>query len=258
MEVIEIGEEKMPVLGLGTYQLTGKEGEESVFNAIRIGYRHLDTAQYYRNEEIVGNAVRKSGKERKEFFITTKIWPTGFTKKNFIPKVEQSLRELNADYIDLLLLHWPADDDANDVACDLLNDCIHKDYTRLAGVSNFSMAQLIRAQKRAPIFCNQVEYNPYVSQQEMLEYVQENNLLLTAYQPLYRGKVNNDTVLVSLGKKYDKTATQIALRWFLQQKNVSPIPKAGSEKHLIENMQVFDFELSDGDMKMIFNLAGNS
>ncbi|HTB32705.1 MAG TPA: aldo/keto reductase [Bacteroidia bacterium] len=254
MKLIQIGKEQVPAIGLGTYQLTGKEGELAISNAIRIGYRHLDTAQFYRNEEIVGNAVRKSGKERKEFFITTKIWPSDFTKRNFIPKVEQSLRELNVGYIDLLLLHWPGNDSSNDLACELLNDCIHKGYTRLVGVSNFSMAQLKRAQSLMPVFCNQVEYNPYTNQHEMVEYGSENNLLITAYTPLARGKVNKDATLISIGEKYGKSPAQIALRWFLQQKNVSPIPKAGNEKHLKENMDIEDFQLTEEDMNAIFNL----
>lgn len=256
MENIQIGKEKVPALGLGTYQLTGRDGEKSISDAIRIGYRQLDTAQFYRNEEIVGNAVRKSGEERNGFFITTKVWATEFTKKNFIPSVEASLRRLNAHYIDLLLLHWPSDnEDANDIACDLLNDCIHKNYTRLAGVSNFNINQLKRAQKRAPVFCNQVEYSPFINQRDMLEYLQGNNLLMTAYTPLARGKVSKDKTLLTLAEKYGKTATQIALRWFLQQKNVSPIPKAASEKHLIENMQVFDFSLTLHEMEMIAELS---
>ncbi len=253
--VIKIGKEKVPSPGLGTYQLTGKAGEQAISDAIRRGYRHLDSAQYYRNEEVVGNAVRNSGKVRKDFFVATKIWPTEFSKRNFMPAVERSIRELNLDYIDLLLLHWPADDTANDVASELMNEAIHKGYARLVGVSNFSIAQLKRAQSLAPVFCNQVEYNPYTIQKEMVEYIQANNLMMTAYQPLSRGKVNTDATIISLGKKYGKTPGQIVLRWLVQQENVCPIPKAGSEKHLIENMKIFDFSLSEGDMEMITDLS---
>ena len=254
-DIITIGKEKVHALGLGTYQLTGRAGEESISNAIRIGYRHIDTARFYRNEAIVGNAVRNSGIDRKEFFVTTKIWPTEFSKRNFIPEVEASLRELNIGYIDLLLLHWPADDYANLIACQLLNRCLDKGYTRLVGVSNFSIKQLESALEITNVFCNQVEYNPYHSQKEMLECADDNNLMVTAYHPLAKGKVSKDATLISLGDKYGKSAIQIALRWFLQQKNVSPIPKAGSEKHLIENRQVFDFSLTEGEMEMINGLA---
>ncbi len=254
-EYITIGKEKVPALGLGTYQLTGKEGENAISLAINLGYRHIDTAQFYRNEEVVGNAVKNSGLARKEFFITTKIWPTDFTKKNFVPAVEQSLKRLQSDYVDLLLLHWPGNDAANALAVDLLSECHGKGYARLIGVSNFTIAQLEKARKKAPIFCNQVEYHPYIKQDEMLQYTRQHDLLLTAYTPLARGKVNQDTALIALGKKYGKTPAQIALRWFLQQKNVCPIPKGGSEKHLLENLQVFDFEISNEDMQTIFNLS---
>lgn len=254
-QYITIGKEQVPAPGLGTYQLTGKDGEQSIAFAISLGYRHIDTAQFYRNEEVVGNAVKNSGIDRNGFFITTKVWPTDFTKKNFVPSVEQSLKKLKSDYVDLLLLHWPADEEANARGVDFLLECQQKGYARLIGVSNFSIPQLEIARKKAPVFCNQVEYHPYINQQEMVAFVQQNDLLMTAYTPLARGKVNKDITLIALGEKYGKTPTQIALRWFLQQKNVCPIPKGGSEKHLLENMQVFDFQLSNEDMQTIYNLS---
>lgn len=254
-QFITIGKEHVPVPGLGTYQLLGKEGEHAISYAITIGYRHIDTAQFYQNEDVVGNAVKSSGLAREKFFITTKVWPTNFTKKNFIPAVEQSLKQLRLDYVDLLLLHWPSDESANERGVEYLLECHHKKYTRLMGVSNFSVAQAEKARRHAAIFCNQVEYHPYINQREMLNYTEKNDMLLTAYTPLARGKVSNDAVLISLGKKYNKTPSQVALRWFLQQKNVCPIPKGGSEKHLSENLQVFDFQLTDADMQTIFKLV---
>lgn len=253
-EFITIQKQQVPVPGLGTYQLTGKEGEQTIAHAIALGYRHIDSAHYYRNEEAVGNATKKSGVERTQFFITTKVWPTDFTAKKFIPSVEESLRKLKSDYIDLLLLHWPGEDDANERGVDCLLDCLHKKYTRLIGVSNFNITQLEKARRHAPIFCNQVEYHPYINQREMLNYVQKHDLLMTAYTPLARGKVSKDKTLISLAEKYGKTSTQIALRWLVQQKNVCPIPKGGSEKHLLENLQLFDFQLSDDDMQTIYAL----
>jgi len=255
METISIGKEQVPALGLGTYNLQGRAGEQAISSAISMGYRHIDTAQFYRNEDAVGNAVKDSGVDRKEFFITTKVWPTDFNKKNFVPNVEQSLRDLKTEYVDLLLLHWPSDEDANKRALDLLLECSHKKYTRLTGVSNFSIVQMENARKKIPVFCNQVEYNPYKNQDAMLRYIQENNLLLTAYSPLAVGKINNDKVLISLAEKYSVTPGQLTLRWLLQQKNVSPIPKAKSEKHLKENMEVFNFTISTQDMKAISDLT---
>jgi diketogulonate reductase-like aldo/keto reductase len=254
-DVIHIGKEKVPALGLGTYKLDGRAGEEAISVAISIGYRHLDTAQFYRNEDVVGNAVKRSGINRKEFFIVTKVWPGDFNKRNFVPNVERSLRLLKSDYIDLLLLHWPSDEATNDRAVELLAECHTKGYARLIGVSNFSIAQLKRAQRRAPIFCNQVEYNPYRNQQEMLKYVQENELLMTAYSPLAVGRIERDKTLTSLAEKYQKTPGQIVLRWLLQQKNVSPIPKANNEKHLKENRDVFDVEISEEDMEVMYKLG---
>lgn len=252
---ITIQQQQVPVPGLGTYQLTGRDGERAISNAIALGYRHIDTAHYYRNEEVVGNAVKNSGLERNRFFITTKVWPTDFTARKFIPSVEESLRKLKSDYIDLLLLHWPGDDDANERGVDCLLECLHKKYTRLIGVSNFNITQLEKARRKAILFCNQVEYHPYINQRKMLDYVQQHDLLMTAYTPLARGKVSKDKTLVSLAEKYGKTPAQIALRWFIQQKNVCPIPKGGSEKHLLENLELFGFTLSDDDMKTIFNLV---
>ena len=251
---ITVKQEKVPVLGLGTYQLQGREGEKAITTAISMGYRHIDTAQFYQNENVVGKAVTKSGIDRKEFFITTKVWPSDFTKSRFVPAVERSLGELEMDYVDLLLLHWPSDVAANERGLEFLNNCLDKKYTRLVGVSNFNLQQLNNASKKVPVFCNQMEYHPYINQQEMLQYVQQKGLLLTAYTPLARGNVNSDAILIEMAEKYHKTPAQVTLRWLIQQKNVSPIPKAGTEKHLKENMELFDFEITREDMQLIFNL----
>ena len=251
---ITIGKEKVPVLGLGTYQLQGREGEKSISTAISAGYRHIDTAQFYQNENVVGNAVAKSGIDRKEFFITTKVWPSDFTKSRFLPAVERSLGELEMEYVDLLLLHWPSDQASNERGLEYLYKCHEKGYSRLMGVSNFNLQQLKNAERKVPVFCNQLEYHPYINQQEILQYMQQKDLLLTAYTPLARGNVNNDAILIEMAEKYHKSPAQVTLRWLIQQKNVSPIPKAGSEKHLKENMELFDFEITQEDMQLIFNL----
>lgn len=245
----------IPALGFGTYAITGKTCIQATETALRLGYRHLDTAEFYKNEAEVGKGMHNSGLDRKEIFLTTKVWPTNITKNKFIPAVEESLRQLNQDYVDLLLIHWPADhEDTNRAAVDLLAECLHKQYARLIGVSNFSIPQLQQAQKQAPIVCNQVEYHPYYSQEEMLTYVQENDLFLTAYSPLGQGNMMNDVVLKNMAAEYGKTVSQIVLRWLIQQPQVSAIPKASSEKHQLENLQIFDFELSNEDMEKISDL----
>lgn len=254
-KILSVHNTQIPALGLGTYKLTGKDGEKQIEQALRLGYRHIDTAEMYGNEAEVGNAIKASGIARKEIFVTTKVWPNDFSKKRFIPCVEDSLRKLKVDTVDLLLLHWPSDDDTNKLATELLNDCLHKQYTRLAGVSNFSIKQLQAAQKIAPVCCNQVEYFPYNNNNALLQYMQQQGMMLTAYSPLARGAAMKEPVIKALADKYHKTDAQIILRWLLQQPNVAAIPKAGDEKHSHQNLEVFDFELSDEDMQKIFTLA---
>ncbi len=249
-----IGSTSVPALGLGTYKLTGREGEKAIEYGLSVGYRHIDTAEFYENEAEVGNAIHNSSIKRDDVFVTTKVWPSNFTKSNFIPCVEESLRKLKTGYVDLLLLHWPADDEANKLAAELLNKCHQLCYAKQVGVSNFSLQQLQDVQKLAPVFCNQLEYNPYKNLQHMLQYIQAHNMLFTAYSPLARGAVLKEPVIIALAEKYKKTGSQIVLRWLLQQGNVAAIPKASTEKHSIENMQVFDFELSEADMAAIFTL----
>lgn len=252
-----ISEHKIPALGLGTYSINGMECTDAVSNALDQGYRHIDTAQMYGNEAEVGVGIKASPTPREQVFLTTKVLTENFTKRDFMPSVENSLRKLKLDYVDLLLLHWPGSDEANKLALDLLNTCIDKGYTRLVGVSNFTIAQLEYARRLAPVICNQVEYHPYLSQQKMLENLREHNMFLTAYRPLVKGTITNDKTLIELAEKYNRTAGQIVLRWLVQQPNVAAIPKAASEKNRADNLNIFDFELSDDDMQRIFSLNKN-
>ena len=254
-KILSIGKVQVPALGLGTYGLMGKDGERAIEHALSIGYRHIDTAGFYGNEDVVGNAIRNSGIPRHEIFITTKVWPSGFSRKRFIPAVQASLKKLKVDSIDLLLLHWPADAETNKLATGLLNECLDLQYTMLAGVSNFSLSQLKEAQKQMPVFCNQVEYSPYKNNSGLLQYMQQQNMLLTAYSPLARGKVLREPVIQNLAKKHQKMPSQIVLRWLMQQDNVAAIPKAGSQKHSLENLDIFGFELSDEGMRDVFGLG---
>ncbi|NNM94524.1 MAG: aldo/keto reductase, partial [Bacteroidia bacterium] len=169
----------------------------------------------------------------------------------FLPSVENSLRQLKSDYVDLLLLHWPSDDHANDTAIELLQVCHEKKFTRLMGVSNFNMEQLKKAQRKIPVFCNQIEYHPFIDQHKIVKYLQDNDMLITAYTPLARGRVGSDSTIVSIAKKYGRTPAQVTLQWLLRQKNVSPIPKAGNETHLKENLEALNFEISNEDAEAI-------
>lgn len=258
MQVIQHRNIIIPSLGLGTYQLTGLAGQQAITTALQLGYRHLDTAQMYNNEAEVGRAIAASSLKREEIFVTTKVWPTNLSKSKFIPSVEESLRKLNSDHVDLLLIHWPKDDDTNKQAVDLLAECMEKQYARLIGVSNFSIPQLEQAMSQAPISCNQVEYHPYYGQKQMLDYIHQHNLFLTAYSPFGTGEVLDDNILVATAAKYDRTVSQLILRWLLQQEGVIAIPKASSREHLEENMKVFDFEIEPDDMTQIFLLTRNN
>lgn len=254
---IEIRSEKIPALGYGTFLLEGKDCLEGVADALETGYRHIDTAQAYNNETEVGTAIHNSSVKWEEIFLTTKVTPRNFPKDKFISSVEESLKKLKTDYVDLLLLHWPsspADNARDEIAVEQLALAQQKGYAKLIGVSNFTLAQMEMARSKADIFCNQVEYHPYLAQDKILNYLRSHDMMLTAYSPLGRGKVLNDPLIISLAEKYNRTPAQIVLRWFIQQGNVSAIPKASDKKRRKENFEVFDFELREEDMKNIFAL----
>ncbi len=252
-EFISISSLKVPKIGFGTYQLRGKDGINAIEYAIQTGYRHIDTAEFYSNEEEVGKAVRNSGIKRHDIFITTKVWPSHFHR--LIAATEGSLKALGLEYIDLLLLHWPSGDESNKKAVDLLNETLQKGYTKSIGVSNFNIDQLTMALARAPIVCNQVEYHPFLSQDKMIDFLRLKNMYLTAYSPLALGKVAKSEALQKIGKKYRKSASQIALRWLIQQGEIAVIPKSSSKERIKENWDITDFELSAEDMEAIHNLV---
>ncbi len=249
---LTIGSIQIPRIGLGTYKITGSEATHCVEEAISIGYRHIDTARMYENEAEVGKAIKNSGIAPEDLFVTTKVWPADFG--NIIPAVEDSLRKLQLERVDLLLLHWPSDEERNKIAVAQLNDVINKGYAKNVGVSNFTIAQLEAARKDAPIICDQVEYHPYLSQAKLLAYLRSYDMALTAYRPLALGKVSEDAVLLDIASKHNKTAGQVALRWLVQQDNVAVIPKTSHRERLVENFSIFDFELTDAEMEAIHGL----
>jgi 2,5-diketo-D-gluconate reductase B len=247
--------EKVPSLGLGTYRLTGDACEAAVERALGMGYRHVDTAQMYGNEAEVGRGLDDSGVERGEVFLTTKVWPSDFVHDRVISKTHESLKRLRTDYVDLLLMHWPPDGGPLGETLGAMRELRDEGSVLHIGVSNFSPSLLGEATEHAEIFCNQVQYHPYRSQDALLEQAQELDYLLTAYTPLSRGGVQEDATLQEIGGAHGKTATQVALRWLLQQDKVSAIPKATGEGHLAENLDVFDFGLSEEEMDRIFSLG---
>jgi diketogulonate reductase-like aldo/keto reductase len=243
---------EIPKIGLGTYQLTGKSAIQMIEDAIRLGYRHIDTARMYGNETEVGKAVKACDVPRQHIFITTKIWPSEFER--LLRATEDSLWQLKTDYIDLLLLHWPQDEDANKRALEQLHQAMLKGYAKYIGVSNFTLNQLEQAMPVAPVICNQVEYHPYLSQEKMLAFLKQHDMFLTAYSPLAIGKVMKDKTLTLLAEKYAKSISQVTLRWLVQQ-GVVAIPKASSKERMQQNLGIFDFELSGEDMNAVFALS---
>jgi 2,5-diketo-D-gluconate reductase B len=255
MEYQTIKGEKVPSLGLGTYRLTGNTCEVAVERALGMGYRHVDTAQMYGNEAEVGRGLENSGVERGEIFLTTKVWPSDFAHERVISKTRESLKKLRTDYVDLLLMHWPGDGVPLGETLGAMRELQDEGSALHIGVSNFSPSLLEEATEHADIFCNQVQYHPYRSQDVLLAQAREMDYLLTAYTPLSRGGVQGDATLREIGEAYGKTATQVALRWLAQQEKVSAIPKATGEEHLVENLDVFDFELSEEEMGRVFSLS---
>lgn len=249
--------EEVPVLGMGTYRLNGVECTEAVKHALSIGYRHVDTAQGYENEVEVGRGIRESGVPRDEIFLTTKIWIGGATKQDVIRKSQECLSRLNTDYIDLLLIHWPTHDMDLPAALDGMLEVQESGRVRHLGVSNFTPELLHEAMEYAPIFCNQIEYHPYLAQDELIELARKYDLMLTAYSPVAKGRVLKDPTLREIGERYGKSTAQVAIRWLVQQEKVCAIPKASSPEHRVSNLEIFDFALSDDEMEQISSLARN-
>jgi 2,5-diketo-D-gluconate reductase B len=253
-QVIRVQGAEVPALGFGTWLIEGDDAREAVRDALEIGYRHIDTARAYGNEREVGVGIRESGVAREEIWLTTKVPHDEATPAQVRKAAEESLKRLGTDYIDLLLLHWPSPDvplEQTMVALDLLR---RDGLARHIGVSNFPAGMLGRALEVAPLLCDQVEYHPFLGQDRLLALAADEDVLITAYSPLAHGKVPGDATLREIGEAHGKTAGQVALRWLLDQPNVSPIPKASSHERRVENFEVFDFELSDAERERIAGL----
>ncbi|MED5075781.1 aldo/keto reductase [Geobacillus stearothermophilus] len=243
---------KMPWVGLGVYKV--KEGEEvksTVRTALEIGYRHIDTAAFYENEEGVGQAIRESGIPREQVFVTTKVWNTDQGYETTLKAFDASLKKLGFDYVDLYLVHWPVKGKYKETYKAL--EKLYKDgYVRAIGVSNFQIHHLqdVLADCEIKPMVNQVEYHPRLTQKELLTFCRENGIQLEAWSPLMRGEILSEPTIVEIGKKYGKTPAQVVLRWGLQH-GVVTIPKSVTPARIKENADIFDFSLTDEEMKQI-------
>jgi 2,5-diketo-D-gluconate reductase B len=250
-ETIEVQGVSVPRLGFGTWQIEGSDATEAVRDALEIGYRQIDTARAYGNEAEVGAGIAQSGMDRADIFLTTKVFPGDFEPEALKAAAEDSLRSLQTDYVDLLLLHWPDESVPLERTLGALVELREAQKIRRLGVSNFPAGLLSQALEHAPVFCDQVEYHPFLGQERLLELARERDVLVTAYSPLAHGRVPDDATLAEIGKAHGKTAGQVALRWLLDQPGVSPIPKASSHERRVENFEVFDFSLSDDERARI-------
>lgn len=252
MKHITLGESSVPAIGMGTYRLKGQDGINAIRNALLIGYRHLDTAQLYDNEDEVGTAILESGVPRHEIFLTTKVWPSNLGKERLIPSVEESLEKLKTDYVDLLLVHWPHPEMPVAEYIDDFMELKKKGFTKQIGVSNFNITQIKAALLAgAQIVTNQVEFHPWINQTKLLAFMQQQNLPLTAYCPLGQGKLISNKKLEDLAATYVRSPAQIILRWMMQKENILAIPKSSNIYRLKENISLFDFELTEREMNMI-------
>lgn len=249
----------MPEIGLGTYRLYGRECEQTVRKALDIGYRHIDTAQMYKNEKEIGDAIYTSGVEREDLFLTTKIWHTNLEHDDVLQSVEDSLRMLKTPYVDLLLVHWPTEHFSVEGTFKAMLTLRDQGKAMNVGVSNFplSLMKEVVEEYRLPIFTNQVEFHPFLDQLDLLDYSYDHDFLITAYSPLAQGEVNRSKTINEIAEEYGKTPAQIALRWLIEQENVVAIPKASSENHLRDNIDIFDFKLSDEHFDAIDQLEKN-
>ena len=247
---------EIPVIGFGTSQL-GNCGE-LVAAALKLGYRHIDTAWKYGTEQGVGDGIKASGVPRREIFLCTKVSHEYLRAADFARSVEQSLKRLQTDYVDLLHVHWPSTDGiplAETMGA--LAKAKREGKARHVGVANFNIAMTEDAMRLCPepLVSLQAEYHPYLDQSKVLAFCRKAGLVLTAYCPLGRGRLFKDPVIAEIARAKGRTVAQVALRWLVQQGNIAPIPRSSNPRHMAESLEIFDFELTDGEMRRIFALA---
>src|SRR5271154_454288 len=256
MNVIDANGAKIPAIGLGTWELRGRTCARLVEQALRLGYRHIDTAQVYENEREVGEGLRASGIKRDDVFVTTKVWTTHFAPNDLERSTRESLSKLHLSEVDLLLLHWPNPRVPLQETLGALAHVKKLGLTRHIGISNFTVALIEQAVATCPepLVCDQVEFHPYLDQTKVREACRRNGMAVVAYSPVAKGRIKNDQTLAAIGQSYGKTAAQVCLRWLVQQ-NVSAIPRTSRIERLSENIDIFDFALSDEEMDHISGMA---
>jgi 2,5-diketo-D-gluconate reductase B len=242
----------IPAIGFGTSGM-GDVRAEHIATALTAGYRHIDTARKYGTEGAVGDGMRASGVPRAEIFLCTKVSHENLHAADFARSVDESLKALGVDYVDLLLVHWPEKNTPLAETMGALAKAKRSGLTRHIGVANFNIAMLDEAIRLCPepLVTLQAECHPYLDQSKVIAACRARGLVLTAYCPLARGRIQGDAVLTEIGGRYGKTAAQVALRWLMQQKIIAAIPRSSNAARIADNVDVFDFELDESDMGRI-------
>lgn len=256
MQFIEANGASIPAIGLGTWELRGRTCARLVEQALRLGYRHIDTAQVYENEREVGEGLRASRVRREDVFVTTKVWTTHFAPNDLERSTRESLTKLRLFEVDLLLLHWPNPQVPLSETMGALAHVKKLGLARHIGVSNFTVALIEEAIAACPepLVCDQVEYHPYLDQTKVKEACARHGMAVVAYSPVAKGRIRGDETLMRIGQAHGKTVAQVCLRWLVQQ-NVAAIPRTSKIERLSENIEIFDFVLSDDEMGQIAAMA---
>jgi len=257
MRMVTANGAEIPALGFGTYGMAREDMLRTIPAALDAGFRHIDTAQIYRNEAEVGECVQASGLRREEVFLTTKVWVANYASGAFAASVDDSLRRLRTDYIDLLLLHWPNRSVPLGDQVASLDAAVKAGKVRHVGVSNFNRQLLAEAVRlsEAPIVTNQVEYHPYLNQRLLIDACRRLGVSVTAYCGMAVGRVFDDPILLAIADRRARTVAQVVLRWLIQQDGVVALSRTTDPARIPANFDVFGFELSPEDMRAISHLA---
>lgn len=248
---------EIPQIGFGTSLITGQECIDNIEQALKVGYRHIDTASAYNNEKEIGQAIKESKIPREEIFITSKVWKDSMGYDNTIKSFNKTLKDLELEYIDLFLIHWPCnkDEEINIETWKALEDLYEKGRVKAIGVSNFlkhHLEHLLENCKIAPMV-DQIEYHPGLTRNETVEFCKQNNIIVEAWAPLGKGKMLVNENLETIAKKYNKSVAQLCLKWCVQNE-VLPLPKSSNLDRMKQNLEIFDFTISNQDMEFINNM----
>jgi 2,5-diketo-D-gluconate reductase B len=259
MEHLQTRGISLPRLGLGTFRMQGDACRAAVESALGLGYRHIDTAEMYGNEDAIGAAIAASGVARGDLHVTTKVWNENLAPDAIRRAFDASLNKLRLDRIDLYLVHWPAKNMKLPAMFETLMKLKQEGRTRAIGVANFNISLLktVVEEIQAPIACDQVEYHAMLDQTKLLEYLNDKSIPLVAYCPLAQGRVATDETLMAIGRKHNASAAQVALKWLLDQDGVAAIPKASRAESQRANLDALNVKLDDDDRKKIAALPKN-